>query len=284
MYFNGRFDPVRDALTGSWGALTDQENSSGSMEFRRTLPRYLIVYPSIKELSDNKPRIAAVEMTYVENRWSWSYFSKRRDNCETVIFVTTRSLFFGTPPGERDVQHMRMLASTFPESTTYAHTLGCIREPGLNVVNNQLAMLTLVEGMRGATHVMDAWRCSAIPSRLREQEYGGLQRTGSLLRTGVYRRAYNKHQDLEGAHEPNHKVVKVRTAVLERQHGRAHTAAHKAFERVEPRCKKMVEVSKWPEKEKARLNAKNVFSPRSPNVYPADGLSTPDSALVLKAI
>ena len=60
MSFKGRFDPVRDALTGAWGALTDQENSSGPMEFRRTLPRCLIVYPSIIELSDNKPRIAAV--------------------------------------------------------------------------------------------------------------------------------------------------------------------------------------------------------------------------------
>lgn len=79
------------------------------------------------------------------------------------------------------------------------------------------------------------WRCSAVLSRLREQEPGGFQCTGSLLRAGVYRRAHNKRQTLENAHEPNHKLVKVRIAVLKRQHGRAHTAAHKAFERVEAR-------------------------------------------------
>ena len=43
------FDPVRDALTGALGALTDPEHPSGPMEFRKILPGYLTVYPSIKE-------------------------------------------------------------------------------------------------------------------------------------------------------------------------------------------------------------------------------------------
>ena len=51
-------------------------------------------------------------------------------------------------------------------------------------------------------------------------------------------------QDLEGAHEPNHKLVKVRTVLLKRQHGRVHTAAKKAFERAEIVCKQIVEASK----------------------------------------
>jgi hypothetical protein len=112
MFFNGRFDPERDALTGVWDASSDPENSSGPMEFRRILPRYLTVYPSIKELSDNKPRalwkfaIAAVRDNIRRDRWSWSYFSQRRDDRETVIFLTIRSLFFGTPPGEGDVQKL----------------------------------------------------------------------------------------------------------------------------------------------------------------------------------
>ena len=54
-------------------------------------------------------------------------------------------------------------------------------------------------------------------------------------------------EDLEGAHEPNHKLVKARTAVLQRQHGRAHTAAKKAFERVEKVCKRIAEAFKQPE-------------------------------------
>ena len=83
-------------------------------------------------------------------------------------------------------------------------------------------------------------------------------------------------QDLEGAHEPSHKLVKVRTAVLKRQHGRAHTAAQKAFERVEPFCKKIAELSKWPEKERATLNVKSVSSSKSSNDYLINGLLTPN--------
>jgi hypothetical protein len=40
-------------------------------------------------------------------------------------------------------------------------------------------------------------------------------------------------EDLESAHEPSHRVVKVRTSVLTRSHGRVHTAACDAFGRVE---------------------------------------------------
>lgn len=112
MFFNGRFDPKRNALTGVWDASSDPENSSGPMEFRRILPRYLTVYPSIKELSDNKPRalwkfaIAAVRSDIRRDRWSWSYFSQRRNDREAVISMTIRSLFFGTPPDEGDVQRL----------------------------------------------------------------------------------------------------------------------------------------------------------------------------------
>jgi len=54
-------------------------------------------------------------------------------------------------------------------------------------------------------------------------------------------------EDLEKPHEPNHKLVKVRTAVLERQHGRAYTAATKASKRVDKVCKRIAEASKQPE-------------------------------------
>lgn len=70
-------------------------------------------------------------------------------------------------------------------------------------------------------------------------------------------------QDLEGAHEPSHKLVKVRTAVLKRQHGRAHTAAEKAFERVEPFCRKISEISQFPETERAAVNGKSAHGSKS---------------------
>src|ERR1700748_319222 len=46
----------RHALTGVWGRSAEPESCLGLLEFRRILPRRLTVYPSIKELSDNKPR------------------------------------------------------------------------------------------------------------------------------------------------------------------------------------------------------------------------------------
>jgi hypothetical protein len=53
-------------------------------------------------------------------------------------------------------------------------------------------------------------------------------------------------EDLEGAHEPNHKLVKVRTVVLARQHGRVYTAATKAFARVEEFCIQIAEAFQKP--------------------------------------
>jgi hypothetical protein len=50
-------------------------------------------------------------------------------------------------------------------------------------------------------------------------------------------------QDLEAPHELDHRLVKVRTTVLTRQHGRAYTAAQAAFTKVEKFCMRIAEVS-----------------------------------------
>jgi hypothetical protein len=55
--------------------------------------------------------------------------------------------------------------------------------------------------------------------------------------------------DIEGAHEPNHRLVKIRTAVLTRRQGRAYTAACDAFERVGETCRKIAELSLHPAEE-----------------------------------
>jgi hypothetical protein len=47
--------------------------------------------------------------------------------------------------------------------------------------------------------------------------------------------------DLENAHEPYHRLVKARTSVLTRSHGRVHTAACDAFGRVRETCRKIAE-------------------------------------------
>jgi hypothetical protein len=110
IFFSGRFDAERDALTGVWALSADMEDTGGLVEFRRIPPRYLTVYPSIKELSDNKPRalwgfaIAAVSSDIRRGRWSWSYFAQRRDDRKTALALVTRYLYFGKPLNSEEIQ------------------------------------------------------------------------------------------------------------------------------------------------------------------------------------
>jgi Vacuolar sorting-associated protein 13, N-terminal len=110
IFFNGRYDPDRDALTGVWAYSADLDNTVDKMEFRRMHPRYLTVYPSIKELSDNKARalwrfaIAAVRNDIRRDCWSWSHFSQRRDDRKTVISLSLRYHYFGTPLDYEEMQ------------------------------------------------------------------------------------------------------------------------------------------------------------------------------------
>jgi hypothetical protein len=115
-FFNGHFDPERDALTGIWGYSAELEGSITPMEFRRIAPRYLSVYPSIKELSDNKPRslwkfaISAVQNDIRQKNWSWSYFAQRRDDRESVVSLTIRYYFFGKPIDDDEPEGQKLRA------------------------------------------------------------------------------------------------------------------------------------------------------------------------------
>lgn len=116
MFFNGHFDPERDALTGVWGLSADLEDPFGKMEFRRIPARYFTVYPCIKELRDNKPRalwrfaIAAVRNDIRRDRWSWSYFRQRRDDRQAVIALLVRSRWFGTPLSNEEDETLHLIA------------------------------------------------------------------------------------------------------------------------------------------------------------------------------
>ena len=73
-------------------------------------------------------------------------------------------------------------------------------------------------------------------------------------------------QDIEEAHEPNHRLVKVRTLVLLRQHGRVHTAALAAFENAQELCAKIAESSQGlAEKDKeGEVTGPDTKNPSSP--------------------
>lgn len=64
-------------------------------------------------------------------------------------------------------------------------------------------------------------------------------------------------RDVEGAHEPNHRLVKVRTTVLMRSHGRVHTAACNAFERVGETCRRVAELTFCPDE--TRPDRRNIL-------------------------
>jgi len=115
IFFCVSFDPERDALTGVWGNSAELQNAVWKFECRRILPRYLTVYPSIRELSDNKPRalwkfaIAAVQGDVRRNHWSWPYFSQRRDDREAIVSLLVRSRYFGSPPTAEEVRTLYVI-------------------------------------------------------------------------------------------------------------------------------------------------------------------------------
>jgi hypothetical protein len=116
IFFNGRFDPERDALTGVWGPSAELESSTGKLEFRRIPPCYLAVYPSIKDLRDNKPRalwrfaIAAVRNDIRRDHWTWSYFSQRRNDRKTIVSLLVRSRWFGPPLNSEETETLNVAA------------------------------------------------------------------------------------------------------------------------------------------------------------------------------
>ena len=97
-FFDGQFDGERDALNGVWGFSAGSEDPRGGMEFRRILPHHLTLYPSVKELSDNKPRalwgfaIAVVRDDVRRARWAWLYKVGKIDRpCSPWDFATGSS-------------------------------------------------------------------------------------------------------------------------------------------------------------------------------------------------
>ncbi|KAH9955358.1 hypothetical protein BC827DRAFT_878060 [Russula dissimulans] len=255
--FAGRFDPGRNALTGVWRVSAGSENSNGPMEFRRIPPRYLTLYPSIKEISDSKPRslwkfaIAAVRNDIRRDLWSWSYFSHRRDVRETVISLTMRYIFFGTPPSKEEIQKLcEAIQSLTPaDACFYSSKVNRIRtytwihpNAWCDSCDGRIggARLFCIDCANKSTETFDALDLCPRPE---------------CIATRITNR-----EDLEGAHEPNHRLVKVRTVLLDRQHGRAHTAACEAYERIETFCEKIAESSRRSEeKGKPGLKDKSTF-------------------------
>ncbi|KAH9171881.1 hypothetical protein EDB89DRAFT_1851867 [Lactarius sanguifluus] len=240
IFFSGRFDAERDILTGVWGLSAGAENSGGPMIFRRMTPRYLTVYPSIKELSDNKSRalwefaIAAVRNDVRRERWSWSYFAQRRDDRKTVLSLVIRYCYFGEPTSDEEseqccaaVQRLTPADACFYTSRidhirayTWVHeNARCDWCRGLIGGPRLFCLDCVIEGTKSHNTVDLCCAPACVAARI------------------------TRRQDITAPHEPHHRLVKARTTVLTRQQGRALTAAQNAFTKAEKFCKRIAEAS-----------------------------------------
>ncbi|KAI9438366.1 hypothetical protein H4582DRAFT_1815213 [Lactarius indigo] len=240
MFFSGRFDAERDALTGVWGLSADTENSGGQMEFRRISPRHLTVYPSIKDLSDNKPRalwgfaIAAVRNDVRRENWSWSYFAQRRDDRKAVLSLVIRYCYFGEPLDDEETERCCAAVQrlTSADACFYSSRIDYIRA---NTCVHQNAFCNWCGGRIGGDRLI------CLDCDHKDTEV--FQTVDLCCAQECMAARVTSRQDIEGAHEPSHRLLKVRTVVLQRQYGRAYTAALAAFERVQPLCAKIAEAS-----------------------------------------
>jgi hypothetical protein len=99
-------------------------------------------------------------------------------------------------------------------------------------------------------------------------------------------------QDIEGTHEPTHRLVRVHILVYNYQYGYVHSSASEAYKRVERFCKRIAEVSQESqEKENSQTTGPDTNSSSSVpepalvdsktvsgNDKPVDGVITPDGA------
>ncbi|KAF8273627.1 hypothetical protein EI94DRAFT_1563512, partial [Lactarius quietus] len=250
-FFSGRFDAERDALTGVWGVSADPsaelETLGGPMEFRRIPPHYLAVYPTIKELSDNKARalwgfaIAAVRNDIRRERWSWSYFAQRCVNRKVVLSLGIRHLYFGNPLDSEELQQCCAAAQrlTSADACFYGSRIYYIRA---NTWVHENAFCDWCGGRIGGTRL---FCLDCVIKTTETHNPVDLCCTKECMVARITHR-----EDLEAPHEPNHRLVKVRTTVLTRQFGRAYTAAQRAFANVEKFCAKIAEAAQQlPEKQ-----------------------------------
>jgi len=211
-FFNGHFDPERDALTSVWGSSDDPESSIrvGPLEFRRILPRYLVMYPSIKELSDNKSRalwrfaIAAVRSDIRRQRYSWSYFSQRRDDGKVVVTLMTRYLFFGNPLDTEEVRTLRVASQRLTPASACFYSSMVYRKRGHTLMHGDIRCDSCGGYIGGP-------RLFCLDCIDKNDTFATLDLC--CIPESRCIEAYVSSRKELLPHEPSHKLVKLRTAV-----------------------------------------------------------------------
>ncbi|KAI0265430.1 hypothetical protein BC834DRAFT_879420 [Gloeopeniophorella convolvens] len=240
VFFNGHFFPQRDSLSGIWGISPDPASPGGVMRFRRIPPRYLAVYPDTRELLQNKYRalwrfaITAVQEDLRRDRWSWSYFARRRDDRKTVVSLSVRVLYYGRPLDEEEYGQLARVAQrlTPADACFYGSQIRRIR--AYTWVHEGISCDSC-EGHIGGARI---FCLDCVIKNTKTFDSLDLCDSPRCVTARLTHRT-----DIEGPHEPTHHVVKSYTSVLDRQHGRVHTAAVEALKRVGAFCAKLTALS-----------------------------------------
>src|SRR5216683_2587715 len=138
-----------------------------------------------------------------------------------------------------------MHVSTVPVPTTYVHTHGFTSEYCMlpfwflvAKVERRNASCDSCDGCIGGP------RLFCLDCVIKDT--GGYDTVDLCCEPACIGKRITDRDDLERPHEPNHRLVKARTPVLTRSHGRTHTKACKAFKRVRGSCTKIAGFSSHP--------------------------------------
>ena len=140
-----------------------------------------------------------------------------------------------------------MRVSTVPKLTTYVHTLGFTSEYfkpqprfPISEAKHRNAWCDSCEGRIGGPRLL-CLDCSSKNTEMYDS-------VDLCCASQCVDARITKREDLESAHEPSHRLFKVRTPVLTRNEGRAITGACEAFQRVRELCTKIAASSSQPHK------------------------------------
>ncbi|KAI0265448.1 hypothetical protein BC834DRAFT_186547 [Gloeopeniophorella convolvens] len=232
IFFIGQYNVTLGALDGVWGGSAEVANSVGMMRFRRMHPKYLVHYPTLLELRNNKARslwrfaLSSVVDDVRRERWAWSYFAERRRRRQVFMRLGLRGFYFGNPLVGNETQDLLLTARKLQpaDACFYAMRLDYIRGTtcvhggftcdncGGVIGGSRIACLDCVSAPWNTVDLCDSEQC---------------------INSQAYR------DDLEKPHEPTHRILKLRTHLLQRQHIETHTAATEAYDKIESLCNRL---------------------------------------------
>ncbi|KAI0061177.1 hypothetical protein BV25DRAFT_1806058 [Artomyces pyxidatus] len=270
IYFEGTYDAEHATINGKYGVSADSSNWSNQMIFKRIPPQYFAYYPDNAALSKNKARslwnfaIQSVCRDIRCQNWSWSYFQQRRDDRNDFINLYLRWLYYGKPLTNDEHKRLTEAAQRISPADACFYISRALYIKATTAVHEN-AFCDSCGGRIGGPRVICLDCVIQSSKTFNTLDLCELEECVSSRVTVEYR------QDLAAPHEPSHHLMKVRTVVLTRQHGRVDREARAALKKVEGMCKKLSEQKPKAPTVKAPEDDKSLTVPNS------DTLNVPTS-------